>query len=281
MADRDDYDSIKRMNASTLVHGLKSMWSLKCAIDGGFTSTPAMQFGSQYHCLILEPGEFTRTHAVMPNFAIHADNIDAKGLPSTSANTSWARETRTLFADECEVNGREIITEQNYEKAQAMIAGIQRNKLATELIETSEKEVTLLGEIDGVEFKGRVDLLRTDALSDIKGTPNASDRPFGGSMAKLNTAFKMSIYRELIRQQKNNAPDHVYLIAVESGGDFDTCVYEIPDIVLDNGFSKVRRTLEQFKIARDTDTWPGLQADEAVQLHVPNWSMDQDELEWL
>ena len=279
---RENYDDIKRMNASTIVHGMKSMWALRCAIDGGFKSSPAMEFGSQYHCLILEPEEFERTHAVMPNFSKHEDNVDGKGGRSESGNTLWAKRRKAQFFSDCRDEGREIITQENYDKAQQMIAAIRRNKVATEVLRTSTKEVTLLGEIGGVEFKGRVDLLGPTILADIKGTPDATDHTFGRSMANINTVFKMSIYRELLRQSQRD-PEEVLLIAVESSGFFDSCVYSIPEEALDDGFRKVERVVERYKRCIERDKWPGLQdgMSSPMPLFVPLWAMpDDEEFSW-
>ena len=61
----DEYLKIPALNHSTLVHALKSRKSLRRAIVEGIEPTPAMQFGTQYHELILEPEEFEKRFCLL------------------------------------------------------------------------------------------------------------------------------------------------------------------------------------------------------------------------
>lgn len=281
MSEREKYEDIDAMNASTLVHGLKSMWAMKCALDRKVEPTPGMVFGSQYHCLILEPKEFRDSHAVMPNFAKDPDNVDGKGNASTSGNTAWAKRRKTLFFQDAEAEGTAIISEDNFNKAIQMIEGLQRNPVAMDLLTSSRKEVTLQGEIGGIRFKGRVDLWNGRQLSDIKGTQDASEYKFGYSMSDLHTPFKMSIYRELLRQNGTD-PEDVNLIAVESAGTFDSCVYRIPEEAMDIAFRKVLELIEKYRRCLKTNSWPGLQngINSPLPLFIPNRDMEDDQLNW-
>ena len=279
---REAYDNLKRMNPSTLVHGLKSMWHLKHAIDQGYQSTPAMEFGSQYHCLILEPAAFEKSHAVMPDFKRDPKNVDGKGDPSTSANTTWCRRRKAQFISDCKAEGTDIITQDNYDKAQGMIEGIRRNPVAVDLLVRSENEMSVEGEIEGVPMKGRLDLLADGVIGDIKGTPSVADYAFGSSMSKLNTGFKMAVYRELVRQNRfdNFA---CQLIAIESQPPFDCVVYEVPPELLDQKLDDVRDVLTRYKRAKKADRWLGVQdgVSSPLPLFVPNYDMaDEDALQW-
>lgn len=278
----DEYCQIDRMNASTLVHGCKSMLSLKRAIDGGQREpTPAMQFGNKYHTLVLEPEEFEATYCVMPNFATMPGNMTGNGTPSTSWGTKFCKERKEEFEAAAECAGRKVITREQYDRGLAMCEAIATNEFASQLIAEGRKESTLLGEISGVPFKCRLDLRGGDSITDLKGTNNAAAVAFGRTAANLHYGFKLAIYREVYCQHFDVIPA-VYLIAVETDGDFDCCVYQMPEDMLDAGLKEVWRVLEQYKRCLDEDKWPGVdQGESPVPLFVPNWAMPEDDnLEW-
>lgn len=301
---RQRYEDIDAMNASTLVHGLKSMRSLRRRlphpiVDGvctecgrpenwagvcpdavdGRERTPGMEFGSQYHCLILEPDDFRKKHRVMPNFAKSPDNRKANGELSTNS-TGWSKQKAVEFAIEAEKDGVEIITRDNYNRALRMIEALKEDTKACELMKHAKREQTLQGEILGVPFKGRVDLqdsTHTKTHSDIKGTVSVESVAFGIAMANQHTKFKMAIYRELFRQNGLDIREH-HLIAVESAGDFDVCCYEIPEQTLDDGYKQVLEVVRSYKSCKASGKWPGFNNGVkcSLPLFVPNWDMPED-----
>ena len=279
--DWQQYIADPRMNASTLVHGFKSLRSLKRAIDGGaIEETAAMRFGQQYHSLILEPDEFNRTHVVMPNFAKSEHNVDKDGKRSTSGNTKWCKHAKAEFCRQHA--GKSIIDQEKFDNALSMIESINSKVKARQLIEESNKEITVTGRIAHTDCKGRLDLISRQAITDIKGTNSVAPSLFGELACRLHYPEKMAFYRELVRQRTGQILP-VYLIAVETAGDFDCAVFELPEILLDHAIGKVSRLMLEYENAVRFDQWPGVdRGEEVLQFHVPNWYMpeDGDGLDW-
>lgn len=274
-----DYCQMSEMNPSTLVAGFKSMLHLKRTIDGEvFKETDKMRFGHRVHCLLLEPERFEAEHVVMPSFHLDDGNVTGKGAKSTSKATAYYKEQVALF--ESENAGREIISRQDYDKALHMIEAVRSNDMARAWLEAGETEVTVLGEILGVPFRGRIDLL-ADCIVDLKNTNDATPRLFGNIFARFRYAEKLSIYRELVRQAMGNSPD-VWVVAQEDNGDFDTVVYRVPEIVLDMAFEQVVALVERYKDCRECGVWPGLQDGMPyLEIAVPNWAMPENAgLDW-
>lgn len=277
-----EYQAIDRMNASTLVRGIKSMRALHRAIhDRPDEPTAAMSFGNKYHSMILEPEDFEASFAVMPNYAAMEGNVTGKGVRSNSWSTDFCKQSKTAFEAECEAAGKSVITREEYDRGLAMCESIAGNQMASSLILAAEKEVTLLCEIEGLPFKCRIDLMGENYIADLKGTNNADAVAFGRTCANLHYGFKMAIYREAFKYHHGFNPE-VYLIAVETAGDFDCVVYRVPDAVLESGLEHARKVINQYKDCQTSGIWPGVdKGEEVVDLYVPNWAMpEEQELDW-
>lgn len=271
-----EYRARPEMNVSLLVHGLRSMRHLKWEMDHPSEQTPAMKRGTMAHCYLLQPAEFNRRYVQMPAFEMDDANCTDGGKPSTSKATKYYKSR--VAAWEAENEGVEIISESDRNWCIGIANGVISDPLAAQMINTMQMEVPLFGEIENVECKGLVDLLSECWLADVKTSLNVNPRQFGSTAAKLNYPFRLAFYRELARQ--NGYPiDTVYLIAVESKGPFDCVVSEVPDVVLDNAFEQVCKTLRNYKACKETGVWPGTSGGEVQQLEIPLWSMPDEETE--
>lgn len=270
-----EYQKIPRLNASTLVHGRKSMKALRRAMNGR-TEPPskAMRFGNKYHELILEPETFETRFCVMPNFAVMPGNVTDKGTASTSWATKFCLSSKAKFEADAEADGMQVITRDEYDRGLAMCESVAENDYAMDIIQRCQKEITLLGNIDGVPIKCRLDLCG-DVIADLKGTRNAAEVPFGISSADLGYGFKLAIYREIYRQNFGNVPD-VLVIAVETDGDFDCVVYDNWDDLLTAGIICARDVIAQYKKCLTTDRWPGVDRGERSRpVYVPRWAIEE------
>jgi exodeoxyribonuclease VIII len=285
-----DYCELKRMNASTIVHGAKSMLHLKRAIDGGFPEeTDAMRLGTGIHALLLEPDEFESRFVVMPAYELDADNLRAakrKDEPIESRKTkSKATNYYEAKVDKFIANNsdRTILTRKQYDQALHCIESISSRPYIVERLKECEREVTLLGSVANVPFKGRLDLLRTKRplIIDLKTTANIDKHAFGRTFMNLQYDWKLAIYRELATQQLGKRPD-VAVITVEPSGDYDCAYVPVPEIVLDNAWSKVLTTVGKYIQAKNKNEWPGVDGGkDRYELAVPNWAMDDDEeMDW-
>ena len=274
------YASHDAMNCSKLMHGFTSMLALKEAIDGDYPEpTPGMLFGVDYHALILEPAEFKSRYVVMPNYAADPENVDGKGSRSFSWATAYCKNKKAEFQRQAVEHGKAVITRENFDKAVAMLESIQTKRKAREIFAACHREVTLFGEIDGIEFKARADLLGGEYLADLKGTNSVNPRLFGSTAARLRYPERMSVYRELVRQN-NCQIDEAWIIAVQTAKPFDCVVFPLRQHLLDEAFERVLRITKKYKRCLASGVWPGVdEGADFVEFHYPNWAMDdEDEL---
>lgn len=272
----DEYQTIQRMNVSKLVYGAKSMKSLKRVLDGGYKDpTESMRLGSGTHCLLLEPDQFEERYCVIPDFHKSPENVTAQGKPTDSKSTSYYKNAVKDFAKEN--TGREFVSREQYDTMLCAIESLRGHSEASRLIEScgSNCELTVLGEISGVQFKGRIDALSPEAIIDLKTTASVEPNQFGRMFANLRYGIKLAVYRELVRQ--SIASRDVCVIAQEMSGDFDTVVYDVPDCVLDAGLAAAMLILKDYKYAIENNQWHGVDRGERrLQLVVPNWSMPSE-----
>jgi hypothetical protein len=278
----EDYCNIKRMNGSTIVAGFKSMLRLKRSIDGGYPEeTNVMRIGTGVHALLLEPNQFASRFVIMPDYHLDADNVTGKGERSESKATSYYKSRcREFFTSN---RDKLILSQEDFNKSWNCIAALRSRPAIRKHLEGANTEVTVLGEIEGVEFKGRLDILQPSAIVDLKTTNDVTPRTFGRTFANFRYGEKLAIYRELVRQNSVGLRD-VFIIAQEPDGDFDNCVIPIPDVVLDNGLDRVQRLVRKYKECLASNVWPGVDGGEAeIPLYVPQWAMEdsgEELVEW-
>ena len=283
-----DYCQIERMNPSTLVHGRTSMRALKYAMQGRTKEpTQAMQFGNKYHCMILEPEEFEATFLVMPNYANDPENVvvsgPTKGDRSYSWATKFAKEAKQSFETMAELDGKQVITRQEYDDGLYMCESVMAKPSAANIITTCKREVTLLGEIGGVEFKGRLDLCGDGIIADLKGTRSVEVEKFGKDFVSLDYGMKLAIYQELYRQNFASGTPTVKVIAVQTAAPFDCVVYSSLQPSLELGMKQALAIIGKLRQSKATGVWHGVDCGlEELALYVPNWAMPEDEyqLDW-
>ena len=279
-----DYVQVKRMNPSTLVAGCKSMLSLRNLIRDGFREeTNAMRMGAGARALLLDPDQFQERFCVMPDFHLSERNLreskykgetDEERQTNSKATKFYKREVAAFVA---EYPDKTIIGQTQYDQCLRAIESIWARPKMRALVESSAKEVTVYGEICGVECKGRLDLLNKTTIADLKTTPNVHKQAFGRIFSNLNYALKLAFYRELVRQNRGGVLE-VMLITQELTGDFDNALVPVPCIVLDNAWDKVVEVMQAYKRCLETNVWPGVDGGkDYYELDIPNWAMDGDE----
>lgn len=251
----DEYRAVRRVNPSTIVYGMESRKHLLYAMTGpGIEATNDMRLGTGIHALTLEPHTFKRDFAVIPPFHLDPENCTQNGKESKATTTNYCQSKIREFL---EANpGKTVLTDEQYRRALKAVIALHENPRASELVKSSIPEVTVTGVIEGIRFKGRIDLLQTDTIGDIKTTVTCDPFQFSRQFRNLRYCHKLAIYRELVRQSLDRVLP-VEIIAQEKRAPFDVVVFPIPEDKLDEAFEEVRSTVLDYRLAMETDHWPG------------------------
>ncbi|MEM7315760.1 MAG: PD-(D/E)XK nuclease-like domain-containing protein [Planctomycetota bacterium] len=279
----EEYQQISAMNASTLVHGIKSMRHLRHVQLTPSSTTKCQLAGQAVHSLAeLGSVEFDKKWGTMPAFHLDDANTDTKGNPSVSKSTKYYKQKKAEF--ESRNSHKTIVDKKTYDTALATVLSLWNDPIAAEALKGCDTEVTIQAELAGIPCKGRLDLLRIEGSSaiirDIKTCQSVEMFDFGKTFARYHYGFKLAFYRELLRAEGFEVTE-VELVTVESVAPHDVAVVPISEIILDNQVSEIYRLLEKYERCWRSDNWPGVANGKRYELHVPNWSMDENMgLDW-
>ncbi len=198
--------------------------------------TPAMEFGSLVHSIILEPNTFDSMYIVAPE-------LDKR--------TKVGKEIMQDLLDSA--GSRRIITSADFDTASRMRDAVMGSKVARSLIEGAVIESSAFA-VDAetkIIKKCRPDAARLSdrILVDLKTTTDASFNEFRRSIVNFNydkqSAYHLDTYSEATGVQF----DSFIFICVEKVAPFGVAIYMINDACLEAGRALYRRDLQKYSDA--------------------------------
>jgi len=146
----------------------------------GTEPTEAMKKGSAADCLILTPERFKDEYYVLDYTKKVLELSNFKNPRATKVYKEW-------FSKETErAQERTILTLEEYDSLTKIKAAVWAQ---TNILEGTERQVELKGEINRVEFRGYADAIG-DAVIDLKTTVNSSPDFFSVRATTLNTIYR-------------------------------------------------------------------------------------------
>ena len=269
----EKYKSIPYPSQSMLKHGLRSMKRMKRAMNGELgLSRETVAIGQAVHCMVA--GEVDRL-AVMPKFELMPENVTATGKPSKQKTTTFYKESKAVW--EKENQDKDIIKDREMETARHVVHLLTKNRSAVKLIDSSQLEVTVIGTIEGVLCKTRMDGLNIEEKSgwDLKTTDNIEPQVFYRMAKRLGYFFQFGM-QKLLLESVGMSLQKYEIIAAEVDGDFDNGVLLVPFQLIDDWSEKVVSVVQQYRVAQADDQWPGLYPAEIGVVDVPEYDMTEN-----
>lgn len=135
-----------------------------------------------------------------------------------------------------------------YSVCEAAIERIERDPVAMQYLD-GKKQVIVTGEIEGVPCKGKLDVLGSDRIVDLKCMRDFAPVYKDGEKLDFIRAWGYDIqayfYTELVRQQyKVNLP--FYILAVTKEVSPDLMLVEIPDWLINSAGEVVKHYIKHF-----------------------------------
>lgn len=144
-----------------------------------------------------------------------------------------------------------------YDIGNKMIKTLEGDEMVTKLRE-GNKEVVMVGEIDGVPFKIMVDILNLEKgrFADLKTTKGIYNKVGGENFVQAyGYDIQMAIYQEIIRQNTGKVLEP-YIIAVSKEAQPDKAIIYIEDYYLTQAMENVKLQLPRLKAVKEGKETP-------------------------
>lgn len=222
--------------------------------------TPALRFGTAFHCAVLENDRFNATYTVI------------EGDRRTSAVKASIKEAKDA--------GKTVLDADDFNALMNMSQAVFKNPICAALLRGSLKEHSVFAELDGVRVKCRPDGWSTEkgVLFDLKSTEDASPEGFARTVAKYRYHVQDAFYRHVVASATNcDADDLSFIfIAVEKKPPFAVALYQLDELAALQGWVDAREDLRRYKAAKESGKWCGY-SPRIETLSLPRWAVSNSE----
>jgi len=222
-------------------------------------STDAMDLGSAFHTLILEPLLFQQLYFIKPTRVyLKYDGKDKY-------------ESYKRVCEKLENSDFMIIENEDYEKLLGMQRALKSHKEAWELIQNAKYEQSYFWEDkeSGMLCKARPDILHDNMIIDLKTCASASSRAYQRAMVDGGYHVQGAIIREAVREIEGNDIPNVINICIEKTYPYAIGIKIISESALDAGLMKFRSVLVDLKRCMADNSWNDYQPE---TVDLPGWA---------
>lgn len=221
-------------------------------------ATPALVFGKQFHCALLEPERFAIEYVEQPDFG------DCRLKENKASRDKWRLANF----------GREPVDAATMARIRGMCAAVTEHPIAGKMLRGGMPEVTLRwrDEETGLECKARADYYvdHLAACIDVKTTEDARPEAFARSMANyryhVQHAFYSNGFARIGRPLK-----HFIFLVVEKAAPHLVALYALDADDVAVGWSAARANMDTLVEAFSTDTFPGYPTN-IQSIRLPAWA---------
>lgn len=236
----------------------------------------ALLYGSVIHAAILEPTEFKKLFATVP---AHAPNkptstqINAKKpSPETVEAIAWWN------AFNAETAGKEIISQADFDMAQAVKQSVYDHPAAAALLEMVRCEETYFftEPNSGAPCKMKTDALseNTGLIVDIKTCEDASDAGIVRSVLKYGYDHQAAFYFDGYFHATGVAPNGFAFIFVEKEPPYAVNVKYVPEEMFRLGRQKYLANCARYVECLRTGEWPAY-GNEITPINLPEYVLNK------
>ncbi len=185
-------------------------------------TTPALRAGHLFHTAILEPEKYS----------------EIKFIDVQSRNSKKFKEAVEEFG--------ECFTAKEQSENERLIDAFFKNPKAIELIGDSKSEVPAIGNVMGMPFRGKADVLKNNgSIVDIKTTQDVQN--FDKSAFKYRYHLQAAIYIELFSTPEKQLTYKDFTFLCISKNTLDIGVWECSEAFLEYGKKELRKGIDLYK----------------------------------
>jgi PDDEXK-like domain of unknown function (DUF3799) len=221
-------------------------------------ATPAMNIGSAFHTMLLEPAKFQMEFAIAPK-------VDRR--------TKQGKEEWDIFAQNSE--GKIILSDDQFSKISKMVELVSKHEIVTTLLGEAvyEQSIFWTDKKTGLQFKTRPDIWSSKMVVDLKTTNNANLYSF--SRSALDYGYYLQAGMAFEACKAIGKPFEMFVIlACEKDEPHVPAVYIMKDEALKFGIEQFNSYKRKLKACLDSNKWEGYLVQE---LGVPKYATINEE----
>lgn len=249
-----EYRAHQGINKSTLWEIKRSPAHYKYLLEHPIEDTQALRFGRALHAAILTPSAFKREYAAAPD---------------CDRRTKEGKETYALWHSAL-TPGTTILSAEEMETIQGMVKSYRSNKEARALLRNTRREVPKFwtDPETGLLCKCRLDVIKPDAVVDIKTTLDASTGAFIRDTMKYGYHVQAAHYLKGVEARTGRRSEWYFLV-IEKKPPYCVHILRASAELIELGAYERARLMEKLRHCIDTDTWPAYESEE---LTLPAWA---------
>jgi len=236
-----------------LVELSRSPAHYRAMLEKPHETTPAMTFGTQFHCAVLEPDVFAAHYVLEPKF---------------DKRTKTGKEEYSSFQESLAENQQEPISQESLDLITAMQASLRSSDVVSVLLSNGVAEQSIFWQDDTWRFtcKCRPDFINIfdHIVIDLKTTTDASPEAFSRTIINFRYHWQAAHYLAGVNAVYDDCYTDFVLIAVEKAPPFAFQVYQIAYSDIYYAQQQIKPLMRTYAKCLETDTWPG--PPDAIQL---------------
>ena len=236
-----------------------------------FIASPEMNFGSAFHCALLEGGEFENRYAYEP------DNIDGEPINKRlKAHREFLEEWRNSN------RGKDSLARADGERIAGMLRSVRSHASASDLFSTGMPEVAVkfrMGQesISNYPLKAMFDWVCPERgiIADVKTTRHFGDMGvFRREIATREYHCQAALYCEAYRQTfgSESFPDF-HWVFVHTTAPYETYVFKMGNVTRDIGLEVTVDTIEDLIAAKALNHFKPPSHGSATTIELPMWTL--------
>lgn len=214
-------------------------------------STPAMEFGSLVHCLLLQPQEFALNYAVMPN--VDRRTKDGKAVYEEFLASS---------------NGRTVISKDEYDNADALVSNAKENQLISDAVMGCKSfESEWRAEVGGLPIRGFFDGEADDYILEVKTTNDAEPRTLINDFYKKMYHIQAGLYNMVSEKP-------IKYLVIETTAPYNSYLALATDKYVNAGKKRALDLIDGFKYCMENkDFHKGYEHYHGnISIDLPHWA---------
>ena len=239
-----------------------SLWKWRFA-PRDFAPTSAMTWGSLIDCHLTTPELVAET--VIYN-------------PYPDFRTKAAQELR----DTATAQGKIIVSAEMAASVKTAVDRVKADPIAGKVFDASRKQLVLLNQIRGINFKALVDLAPEDepCLYDFKTTSDFSPRGIAKSIDSFGYHVQAALYLKLWNLcHPDDQRNRFRFIWQDSSAPYEVAVTELPAFDISAGDEWAANQIDRIITATKSGYWPGITSGKVAMIGRPGYAAYQDEEE--